>query len=836
VEEQHALAGVRVLDLTGSVAGAVAGMLLADLGADVVKVHPPESGPRVSRPGLVMWDRGKRAATADPSSAEDLLVLDQLIATADVLLVGTSGPGITYRGLIDRGRRPGKPCFWVVMPPYLLEETPWPGDQESAGLLSAWLGHAWNQSSYADAPVDYLFPLALHMQGIWGAIVAVALLLGRQRGRTLAPLAVAGGAHGTQLVSPGIFAASRDEPHVQRPGGPGGALPNYRTYRCGDGRWLFLGAFTNAFIERGLTAAGAGWIFADPRVGGNPGNLRLPENMSWIARELEKVFATRSRDEWLDLLEAADCPAAPVNEPGTWLDHDQVKALGLRLEAVSDTGQEIVLPGPLINLSLTPPSVRGPAASSWPEIARLRPLWSEAGPPEQRQPGRPPSAAPGESAPQPPLSGLRVLDLGTIIAGPYVGSLLADLGADVIKIERPPLGDEFRVAHGGRGGSSFEVYNRDQRSALLDLSPGEDRLLFDRLAGSADVVVDNYRTGVASRLGITHDQLAAVNPEVVTVSISAFGDTGPLGRRPGFDPIIQAMSGIMRAQGGPDPADSPAFLTVPVNDVLAAGLAALGACAALLARARLGRGQHVGVTLCAASCLLQSGFLAQSNGSGAYPAGGRDFAGPGPLDRLYQAADGWVRLAAAPGQLPALTAAGLAPAPGQVEPGDEALAAGISVLVAGLPAAEVIARAHAAGIPAVRARQPRELTADAQLIRHGLLTVLDRDDHGVTRVDPGRWLEMPGLPAREPGQAPAAGEHTETLRRGHAWLKKPSSVRPSCVVRMVASAGTIKNARLESRSMSPPRPRMRPETKSMMRVASALLMSSRLMITGISWR
>jgi crotonobetainyl-CoA:carnitine CoA-transferase CaiB-like acyl-CoA transferase len=775
-EEQHALADVRVLDLAGGAAGAIAGMLLADLGADVVKVHPPEPAGLAGRRGPAMWDRGKRAATADPSSAEDLLALDQLIAGADVLLVGTSGPGITYRGLIDRGRRPGEPCFWVVMPPYLLEETPWPGGQESAGLLLAWLGHAWNQSSYADVPVDCLFPLAPQMQGIWAAIVAVALLIGRQRGLTLAPLAVAGGAHGAQLVSPGIFAAGRDEPHAHRPGGPGGALPNYRTYRCGDGQWLFLGAFTNAFIERGLTAAGAGWIFEDPRVGANPGNLRLPENMTWIARELEKVFATRSRDEWLDLLEAADCPAAPVNEPGRWLDHDQVKALGLRLETVSETGQEIVMPGPLINLSLTPVNVRGPAVSPWPRITRLRPLWPAAGTradaPAARQPGGQPPPAPGEPGPRPPLSGLRVLDLGTIIAGPYVGSLLADLGADVIKVERPPLGDEFRVAHGGRGGSSFEVYNRDQRSALLDLSSGGDRVLFDHLVGSADVVVDNYRVGVASRLGITHDQLAAVNPGVVTVSISAFGDTGPLGRRPGFDPIIQAISGIMRAQGGPDEADSPAFLTVPVNDVLAAGLAALGACAALLARARLGRGQHVGVTLCAASCLLQSQFLAQSDASGAYPPGGRDFAGPGPLDRLYQASDGWVRLAASPGQLPALADAGLAPVPGQAESGGEALAAGISALLAGRPAAEVIARAHAAGIPAVRARQPRELAADAQLIRHGLLTVLDRDERGVTRVDPGRWLEMPGLPAREPGPAPGAGEHTEIVRR-EASLPEP---------------------------------------------------------------
>ena len=774
-EQRHALAGVRVLDLTGSVAGAVAGMLLADLGADVVKVHRPGEAPLAGRGAAAMWDRGKRAVTADPASGEDLLALDRLIAGADVLIVGTTGPGISYRALIDRGRRPGEPCFWVVMPPYLLDETPWPGGEESAGLLYAWLGHAWNQSSDEDVPVDCLFPLALHMQAIWAATVAVALLIGRQRGLTLAPLAVAGGAHGAQLVSPGNFTAGRDEPHVHRPGGPGGALPNYRTYRCGDGEWLFLAAFNNAFIERGLTAAGVGWIFEDPRVGGKTGNLRLPENLTWIARELEKVFATRPRDEWLDLLEAADCPAAPVNEPGAWLDHDQVRALGLRHEAVSDTGQEIVMPGPLIDLSLTPVSLRGPAASSRPGITGLAPLWGEGDTGARRQIGGSPPPAPAEREParrdaaelepRPPLSGLRVLDLGTIIAGPYVGSLLADLGADVIKVERPPHGDEFRTAHGGRGGSSFDAYNRDQRSALLDLSPGDDRLVFDRLVGAADVVVDNYRAGVARRLGIAHDQLAAVNPDVVTVSISAFGETGPLGRRPGFDPVIQAMSGIMRAQGGPVKADSPAFLTVPINDVLAAGLAALGACAALLARARLGRGQHVGVTLCAASCLLQSEFLTKSGGSGGYPAGGRDFAGPGPLDRLYQAADGWVRLAAVPGQLAALTAAGLAPALGRAEDGEAALAAGISALLADLSTDEVIARAHAAGVSAVRARQARELTADAQLVRHGLLTVRERDDRGVTRVDPGRWLEMPGLPPRGPGKAPAAGEHNDALRR-----------------------------------------------------------------------
>ncbi|HVT71472.1 MAG TPA: CoA transferase, partial [Trebonia sp.] len=213
-ENEHALAGVRVLDLTGDMAGAVAGMLLADMGADVVKVHPPGPGALAGQRGRLMWDRGKRAVSADVTSPDDLRAVDALIDGADVLLVGTSGPGLTYQGLLDHGRRPGAPCSWVVMPPYLLGGAPWAGGQESAALLFAWLGHAWNQSSYADIPVACLFPLSLHMQGIWAATVAVSLVIGRKRGLPQAPLAVAGGAHGAQLVSPGSFAAGRDEPHA----------------------------------------------------------------------------------------------------------------------------------------------------------------------------------------------------------------------------------------------------------------------------------------------------------------------------------------------------------------------------------------------------------------------------------------------------------------------------------------------------------------------------------------------------------------------------------------------------------------------------------------------
>src|SRR5262249_57495157 len=120
--------------------------------------------------------------------------------------------------------------------------------------------------------------------------------------------------------------------------------------------------------------------------------------------------------------------------------------------------------------------------------------------------------------------------------------------------------------------------------------------------------------GGLARLGIGQGDLGAVNARVTTVSISAFGTTGPLGLRPGFDPIVQALSGIMRSQGGPVDEDSPVFLTVPINDVLAAGLGALGACAALFARGRTLRGQQVEVTLCASSSLLQSEHLVRVPG------------------------------------------------------------------------------------------------------------------------------------------------------------------------------------------------------------------------------
>ena len=749
-----------MLDLTSGLAGPVAGMLLGDLGAEVIKICLPARGPSPDDPGPYVWDRNKLSAVCDPSLAGDREALGRLVDTAQIVLVGTGGDGVSYEDLGARGLSPRPSSVWVVMPPYLLGETPWAGQEESAGLVYAWLGHAWSQASYADVPVDCLFPLTSYMQGIWAATAAVAMILGHRRGRPTGQVVVAGGAHGGVLVSPGSFAIRRDEPHVHRPGGPGGALPNYRCYRCGDGTWLFFGAFTDAFIQRGLAAIGAEHVLADPRVDGVPARARLPENVGWISSELDGLFAQRPRAEWVDLLEAADVPVATVLGTDGWLNHDQIQAMGLRVQVRNDRDQQIVMPGVFIGLSETPASVRHAAPTRHAEItaAAFRP---------SRHPewlARP--DAPGSSdGVELPLSGTRVLDLGTIIAGPYLATILGELGADVLKVERPPRGDEYRTAHAGRVGVGFPVYNREQRGIMIDLAHG-GRDVFMRLARTADVVVDNYRPGVLQRLRLDHETLAAVNPAVTSVSVSAFGEAGPSGSRPGFDPVVQALSGIMRSQGGRDEANSPVFLTVPINDVIAAGLGALGVCAALYAREGTGRGQRVSVTLCAAACLVQSGHLVQVAGLRARPDGGRDFAGPDPLNRLYRAADGWVRLGGRwPDDLPALIRSGLASAGDEMPMSDRPAdhAAAIAAGVAQLAAADAVRRASAAGIPAVRARQAHELAADQQLTRHGLLTVIGRDEAGVAEVGPGRWLDVPGLRRPAPGRAPLPGEHSQAV-------------------------------------------------------------------------
>ena len=197
-----------------------------------------------------------------------------------------------------------------------------------------------------------------------------------------------------------------------------------------------------------------------------------------------------------------------------------------------------------------------------------------------------------------PLHGFRILDLSAVISGPYGTMILADQGADVIKVEPPGTGDFTRSAGNKSGGmsASFLNNNRNKRSIAVDLRHPDGVAVVKRLAATCDVIVQNFRPGVADRLGVGEAAIRAAAPTIIYVSISGFGEVGPFSQKPVYDPIVQALSGLASVQGGSD-TERPRLVRTILPDKLTAITAAQAITAALLARARTGQGQHVRVSM-----------------------------------------------------------------------------------------------------------------------------------------------------------------------------------------------------------------------------------------------
>jgi crotonobetainyl-CoA:carnitine CoA-transferase CaiB-like acyl-CoA transferase len=353
-----------------------------------------------------------------------------------------------------------------------------------------------------------------------------------------------------------------------------------------------------------------------------------------------------------------------------------------------------------------------------------------------------PDALPGRG----PLHGIRVLDLGTVLAGPYAGQLLASLGADVVKVETTK-GDEFRV----RG----YVVNRGQRDLSIDLRDPAGYAAFSQLAEVSAVVLDNFRPGVTKRLRIDLGSLRAVNPDIVTTSVTGYGGTGPMGDMPGYDPVIQALSGIMRAMGGDA---EPVFSTVSVNDVTVACLAALGTCAALYQRFTGRGGQAVSSSLAAASAFMQCGELVRYAGRPPAETGGRDYQGPSALSRYYRCADGWVRV-----HLPSADTAGAA---GLIEAGadltDDALAGMLAAALAELPGEKIAGLLTPHGGIVARGRDNKELLFDPVTVQDGHIGVLTWPDGSQTYL-PREYASFSLHHENPLMTTPGMGEHSREV-------------------------------------------------------------------------
>ena len=196
------------------------------------------------------------------------------------------------------------------------------------------------------------------------------------------------------------------------------------------------------------------------------------------------------------------------------------------------------------------------------------------------------------------LQGVRVLEHGTFITGPAASMLLADLGADVVKVEQP-AGNPFRAFKGGLYSPHYQTYNRNKRSIALDTAKPEDKAVFDDLIASADAFIQNFRPGVAERLGAGEQELRALNPRLVYCAISGFGESGPARDRPAFDTVAQAASGYLRLLVPPE---NPRVIGPAIADAVTGFYAAFGVLAALVERQQTGRGRRVDVSMLEAMC------------------------------------------------------------------------------------------------------------------------------------------------------------------------------------------------------------------------------------------
>jgi crotonobetainyl-CoA:carnitine CoA-transferase CaiB-like acyl-CoA transferase len=197
------------------------------------------------------------------------------------------------------------------------------------------------------------------------------------------------------------------------------------------------------------------------------------------------------------------------------------------------------------------------------------------------------------------LKDIRVIEMGTYITGPAAGMHLADLGADVIKVEKPETGDPFRAFKGGLYSPHYQTYNRNKRSIALDTSVADDRAVFHDLIRTADVFIQNFRPGVAEKLGAGQEELQKINPRLVYCAISGFGQTGPSKDRPAYDTVAQAASGYLRLL---TPPANPRVIGPAIADAVTGHYAALGITAALLERMKTGKGRRLDISMLEAMC------------------------------------------------------------------------------------------------------------------------------------------------------------------------------------------------------------------------------------------
>jgi crotonobetainyl-CoA:carnitine CoA-transferase CaiB-like acyl-CoA transferase len=792
------LNGICVLDLSWGVAGPITGMLLSDNGADVVKVEPPGGDPFRSSPGYAAWLRGRRSAELDLTEDADHDTFLGMARRADIVLESFA-PGTTARLGIDadtllaqnpsliycsitgygphRGHR-SRPAYDALVAARL-------------GLLHEQRGHLGGAIPYIHGEDPYLPDLPVP-EGMepgsprsgpiftytpWPSISAAYLATTGINAALLARLRTGRGQHvETSLLQAALSLTTSKWLRAEHNDEPG-----YRSwihdrrapkgfFQCADGRWVEQWVPNPRFVM----SSADGDTLAHRRdidsVRNDPDRIgTAPENIVVLAHyfpELVDAFARFDSDDWVRVAEEAGVPLQPVRTPEEALADPALVAESAVVDVDHPDYGTLRQMGILYGLSRTPGRVQGPVPQVGEHTAEIR---AEARAAPAVLDGGPPPADTHAA----PLAGVTVLDLGFAVAGPFGTQVLADLGADVIKVNatRDPWWHANHIAYGA---------NRGKRSICIDLKTAEGLSVLHRLVEQADVVHSNMRRDALRRLHCDEESLRAVNPDIVYCHTRGF-DRGPRSDSPGNDQTGCSLAGVTYEDGGTGDGGKPFWSLTSLGDTGNGFLSAIGVIQALYHRARTGETQSVDTSILNAGLLAASMTSVQTDGT-AVPRPQLDHMQLGlhPLYRLYQTADGWVCIAAVTeehwhGLVEALGERRVADDP---RFGDAAgrtahrheLDEALEPLFRGQPSADVFAALDGNGVPCEIADPEFSLHVfdDPEMREHELLVEqqhpkLGRFEHF------GTTISFSDTPGRIWGPPPVVGQHTREIMSEHGF-------------------------------------------------------------------
>ncbi len=620
----RALEGITVLDLTDGPAGAIATMFLADNGARVIHATPEDAAAARSHPAYRIWDRGKQSVFLDVR--EDVAAFRRVAAASDVLIESWLPSSDVHAIAGYEALAPLNPRLVHCSITAYGRNGPLRDEPAHPDLVMARAGILASQPSFDGDPIHVVHPLPQVGAGLLAAQGIIASLIARENtgaGRKVETSLLAG----ALVYSPKAGGdAYRPRPYTSTPtGGP----PFYSVMECSDGNWLHLGCIHQGFIERAAEVLGIAEVVAQPKYGFG----RAPETDA-LRQELYDIVAdairARTYAEWAGIFERADVPYARACTAEEGMENEQALHNEMIIEVDDPLLGRVTQMGVPIKLSRMPGGVSGSAPIPGEHTDAVLAEFA-AGP-------TPSPDAPVSSAP--PLHGIRVLELTNVLAGPTAGKMLADLGAEVVKLESP-AGDISR----SDTLSTFHYLNSNKRSISLNARTPGGRDAAQRLAARSDVLLANMRPGATGRLGLGSDDLAALNPRIVESHITAFGWDGPYAHRAGVDPLAQAITGMQRAQGGEHL--PPVYLAaLAPTDFTGGALGALGALLCLYARERRGVVQKADTSLLSAGIVLSMDGFMRYDGKPPRRAPQHHQRGLGALRRIYRARDSWLYLAA----------------------------------------------------------------------------------------------------------------------------------------------------------------------------------------------